>query len=314
MNIEKIKDLLSSHEKNTVEYKEAINAIPENIYETVCSFSNRYGGYIILGVNDIGEIIGINPKSIDSMKKNFANQLNNPNKMSPTLYLSLEEFDLEDKKIMCCYVPCSSTVVKCSGKIFDRNEDGDFDITNSPIQVENMYARKIGLFNEHKIFPFVEESDLKMELMPVVRQLIENKNANHEWLKMSNKDLFISAGLYEKDFVTGEKGFNLAAIMLLGKESTIRSCFPGYITDAIYRVDNVERYDDRIRVQTNLIESYESLMKFVQIHTLDKFYLENNNNTSVRDIIAREVISNILVHRDFSNSYPAKLIIEKDWL
>lgn len=37
-------------------------------------------------------------------------------------------------------------------------------------------------------------------------------------------------------------------------------------------------------------------------------------STSIRDVIAREVVSNILVHRDFSSAYPAKLIIEKDWL
>ena len=314
MTLEKIKELLSNREKITVEYKEAKSAIPENVYETVCSFSNRYGGYIIFGADDDGKVIGINPKSLESMKKNFTNQLNNPNKMTPTLYLSLEEFEVEGKKLMSCFVPCSSTVVKCSGRIYDRNEDGDFDITDSPIQVENMYARKIGAFNEHKLFPFVEESDLKMELLPLVRRLVENKNANHEWLKMTDKELFVSAGLYEKDFVTGEKGFNLAAVMLFGKDETIRSCCPGYITDAIYRVDNVDRYDDRIRVQTNLLESYDVLMKFVQIHTSDKFYLENNNNTSVRDIIAREVISNILVHRDFSSAFPAKLIIEKDWL
>ena len=131
---------------------------------------------------------------------------------------------------------------------------------------------------------------------------------------MSDKDLFVSAGLYEKDFVTGEKGYNLAAVMLFGKDATIRSCCPGYITDAIYRVDNTERYDDRLRIQTNLIESYDQLMKFIQIHTSDKFFLINNNNTSIRDIIAREVVANILVHRDFSSAFPAKLIIEKDWV
>lgn len=314
MTIEKLEELLVNHEKVTVEYKKSITAIPSNVYETVASFSNRYGGYIILGADDNGNPIGIDRKCLLNMKKNFANQLNNPQRMSPTLYLTLEEFEINGKILLVCFVPCSSTVVKCNGRIYDRNEDGDMDITDSPIQVENLYARKIGAFNEHKIFPFVEESDLKMELLPVVRRLIENKNSEHEWLKMSDKELFISAGLYEKDFVTGEKGFNLAAVMLFGKEATIRSCCPGYITDVIYRVDNTERYDDRLRIQTNLIESYEQLMKFIQIHTSDKFFLVNNINTSIRDIIAREVISNILIHRDFSSAFPAKLIIEKNWL
>lgn len=314
MTKEKLEELLANHEKVTIEYKESRTAIPSNVYETVSSFSNRYGGYIILGVDDNGTPVGINPNCLHDMKKNFVNQLNNPDKISPTLYLSVEEFEIDGKILLACFVPCSSTVVKCNGRIFDRNEDGDMDITDSPIQVENLYARKIGAFNEHKIFPFVEESDLRMDLLPVIRRLIENKNSEHEWLKMSDKDLFISAGLYEKDFVTGEKGFNLAAIMLFGKDATIRSCCPGYITDALYRVENSDRYDDRLRVQTNLIESYDQLMKFIQIHTSDKFFLINNSNTSIRDIIAREVVANILVHRDFSSAFPAKLIIEKDWL
>ena len=314
MTREKLESLLANHERVTVEFKESKSAIPENVYETVASFSNRYGGYIILGVDDNGIPCGINRNSLSSMKKNFVNQLNNPNKMSPTLYLSLEEFELDGNIVLACFVPSSSTVVKCRGRIYDRNEDGDFDITDSPIQVENMYARKIGAFNEHKIFPFVEDSDLKLELMPAVRQLIENKNSRNEWLKMSDHDLLISAGLYEQDFVTGQKGYNLAAVMLFGKEQTIRSCVPGYITDAIYRVENSLRYDDRIRVQANLIESYETLMQFIQVHTSDKFFLINNTSTSVRDIIAREVVSNILIHRDYSSAFPAKLIIEGDCL
>ena len=86
------------------------------------------------------------------------------------------------------------------------------------------------------------------------------------------------------------------------------------LLSAIYRVENTERYDDRLRVQSNLIESYDMLMKFIQVHTSDKFFLVNNNNVSVRDIIAREVVSNILIHRDYSSAYPAKLTIEKDFL
>lgn len=94
---EKIEKLLANHEKITVEYKESKSEIPENIYETVSSFSNRYGGYIILGVDDNGVPVGMNRNAIQTMKNNFINQLNNPNKMSPTLYIPLEEFE-NDKK------------------------------------------------------------------------------------------------------------------------------------------------------------------------------------------------------------------------
>ncbi|MGN0132173.1 MAG: RNA-binding domain-containing protein [Lachnospiraceae bacterium] len=315
MTTEKMKELLSAKdEKITIEYKSCTNEISESVYETVSSFSNRYGGWIIMGVQDGGTPIGVNRNAAKDMRRNFVSQLNNTNKMSPTLYIEIEEFEYQDKLLLWTYVPPASTVIRCSGRVYDRNDEGDFDITDSPIQMENMYARKTGAFSENKLFPYATEDDLRMDLMPRVRRLIENKNAQHEWLKMTDHEIMISAGLYEKNLVTGEKGYNLAAIMLFGKDEVIRSCVSGYVTDAIYRVENVDRYDDRLQVNTNLIESYDRLMEFVAKHTSDKFCLIDNVSTSIRDVIAREVVSNILVHRDFSSAYPAKLIIEKDWL
>jgi len=74
----------------------------------------------------------------------------------------------------------------------------------------------------------------------------------------------------------------------------------------------LDRYDDRDDIRTNLIESYYRLLSFVNKHLSDTFFLERDIRISIRDKIFREVISNILIHRDFGNAYPAKLIIGKD--
>ena len=128
MTIEFMRDLLSKDEKITVEYKTCQHGVKEDVYETVCSFSNRYGGYIIMGAEDDGTPIGINRNMVKDMKKNFVNQLNNLDKMSPTLYLSLEELEYEGVLLLWVYVPPTSTVEKCVNRIYDRNEDGDMDI------------------------------------------------------------------------------------------------------------------------------------------------------------------------------------------
>ena len=83
-------------------------------------------------------------------------------------------------------------------------------------------------------------------------------------------------------------------------------------TDAIYRVDNLDRYDDRLIVGINLIDAYEQLMDFINKHTLDKFFIIGDQSISVRSKIARELVSNILVHREYTSAYPAKIIIERD--
>ena len=275
MTIEFMRDLLSKDEKITVEYKTCQYGIQEDVYETVCSFSNRYGGYIIMGVEDDGTPIGINRNMSKDMRKNFVNQLNNPDRMSPTLYLSIEEFEYEGKVLLWVYIPPTSTVEKCINRIYDRNEDGDMDITDSPIQLQNMYNRKSNTYAEHKIFPYVTTEDLRMDLMDKVRNLAKSKNPDHPWLKMSDEEILKSAGLWEKDFSSGIQGYNLAGVLLFGKDDVIRSCCPGYITDALYRVENLDRYDDRLQVTTNLIEAYDLLMEFVAKHTLDKFCLIN---------------------------------------
>lgn len=50
---------------------------------------------------------------------------------------------------------------------------------------------------------------------------------------------------------------------------------------------------------------------FVGKHLSDPFYLEGTNRMSLRDTIFREVASNILIHREYINAFPAKLIIER---
>lgn len=87
---------------------------------------------------------------------------------------------------------------------------------------------------------------------------------------------------------------------------------PAYVTDAIVRKTNIDRYNDREIIKTNLVESYGRLMDFGKKHLPDKFFLENDMNKSLRNSILREMISNVLMHREFSSSYTAKFVIEKD--
>lgn len=62
----------------------------------------------------------------------------------------------------------------------------------------------------------------------------------------------------------------------------------------------------------NLIESYELLMEFGRKHLLDKFFLEEYQRKSLRNIITREMIANTLIHREYTSSYQAKFVIEKE--
>ncbi len=315
MTREKLETLLQEGEGFTLEYKKCTNSISGSVYETVCSFSNRYGGYILLGVDELdgkGVVTGVNPECVGDMKKDFVNMLNNPQKIHPSLYLSLEEIKFDGRIVLWVYVPVSSQIEFCNGKIYDRNEDADQDVSTSSDLVANISNRKSSAYIERKVFPYATMDDLCVDSIRKARRLAVNINKDHPWKDMEDMDILRSAGLYEKNRVTGEEGFNMACILLFGKPEVIQSCVPGYKTDAIYRENNLDRYDDRLIVEDNLVESYDILMHFISMHTNDKFFLIDNVRMSVRSAISRELVSNILVHRDYGSAFPAKIIIGKD--
>lgn len=312
MTPDRIKQLLANGEGISIEYKECVNELSNSVWKTVCSFSNRYGGHLILGVKDDGTPIGVNQKAAQQMKKNFANMLNNQKKISPALFLSFSEVLLDDNLLLYVYIPVSSQIQSCSGKIFDRNEDGDLDITNSTNLVAQLSLRKSDQFTEREVFPYTTLDDLRLDLIPRVKRMATGRIPDHPWKDMEAMEIFKSAGLYEDDKRTGKKGFNLAAILLFGKDEVVRSCAPGIVTDALLRRDNVDRYDDRRYIETNLIEAYDQLMDFFEKHTNDSFHLVNDVSVSARSWIAREMLSNILAHREYSKAFNAKLIIERE--
>lgn len=309
--MQKILSIIDCGEGVTTEFKKCSVDLQKDILETVCSFLNRIGGDILLGVSDDGIVVGILESEVQKIKTNLITQLNNPQKISPTIYLSIEEVIIDRKHILHIYVPEGSQVYKVNGRIYDRNEDGDFDVSNSADTVALMYIRKQNAYTENKVFPYAQLEDLKHEVFDLVRTLAVNNKPNHPWGKMSNDELLRSAGLYQTDMISGKKGYTLACILLFGKEETIRSALPHHKTDAILRKVNLDRYDDRDDIRCNLIESYERLMNFIEKHLNDIFYLENDQRVSVRNKLFREVVVNILIHREYANPFPAKLIIEK---
>lgn len=48
MTAEQIKKIIVNGENSSVEFKRCGNGMESDVYETVCSFSNRLGGYIFV--------------------------------------------------------------------------------------------------------------------------------------------------------------------------------------------------------------------------------------------------------------------------
>ncbi|MCI9295972.1 MAG: winged helix-turn-helix transcriptional regulator [Lachnospiraceae bacterium] len=308
-----LKSVFEIGETITVEFKRCGNGIENDVYETVCSFLNRFGGDLFLGVLDDGKVCGVPEKATPDMVKNFISCVSNPGLFSPTVYLVPEIKKYHKKTIIHVHIPPSAEVHSYKKAVYDRVDDADVKVT-ATAQIAQMYIRKQEIFTEKKIYPYVKMEDLRLDLLPKLRIMaVNNSNGNgHPWSSLDDEEFLKSSRLFGTDRITGMQGYNLAAVMLLGKDDTIFDVAPAYMTDALLRRVNVDRYDDREIIQTNLIESYEQLMEFGRKHLPDKFFLEEDQRKNLRNIITREMIANTLIHREYTSSYQAKFVIEKD--
>ncbi|MFZ4526104.1 MAG: helix-turn-helix domain-containing protein [Chlorobium sp.] len=106
----KIVELIQQGEGLTLEFKECRNTLNRDVYETVCAFLNRHGGTLLLGIKDNGEILGVDQDRVDQIKKDFVTAINNPKKINPACYLSVNEATLQNKTVLSVYIPESSHV------------------------------------------------------------------------------------------------------------------------------------------------------------------------------------------------------------
>lgn len=309
MDQEQLIQLISAGESTHVEYKECGRRMPDSFYETVVSFSNTDGGSILLGVDDDQNISGVEESKEDKLKSDIITALNSPDCINPPVFVEPKIHKTEEGVVISIYIPSSSQVHKHREKIYVRDHESDIDITNNHNRLSDLYERKRTQYSETNIYSNLSLNDLDADLFEKARKLIKANKSDHPWLYLENEELLRASILYRKDYQTGDEGLTLAAALIFGKDTTIQSLLPAYKVEAMVRVENVDRWDDRMTLRTNLIDTYQRLKEFVYKHLPEKFYLENDQRVDLRDKVFREVIGNAIVHREYTSALSTDLII-----
>ena len=311
MDLQQVQQIINQGEGLRIEYKEATDSVPGSFYETVVSFSNTDGGVILLGVADNKTVTGINRAITIKLQKDIVTALNTRECINPPVYVQPFTVEHPDGLIMVIQVPSSSQVHDHSGRIYSREFEADLDITDDQQKVSDIYLRKRNFFTESIIYPHLTMEHLDKSLFEKARQIIRNNRSDHPWLLVSDEQMLRDSSLWRIDFKTGEDGLTLAAALIFGKDSTIQSILPAYKVEAMVRIQNKDRWDDRINppLRTNLIDTYLRLKQFVNDKLPEKFYIEGGQRIDLRDKIFREVIGNVIVHREYTSALSTEMII-----
>lgn len=307
--------LIANGEGMSLEFKRCGGKVERDVFETVCSFANRQGGTILLGVTDDGDIEGIEADRVMPLERNLINVTSNPSLFAPSPTVEPERIDVGNgRTVIRVWVPMGPETYRFKGQVFDRVADVDVRLT-SDIQISSLAIRKRGLYSERRVYPWIKKTDFRPDLLKRVRELVAVSHAgSHPWISMTDEELLRASRLWSRDAETGEEGFTLAAVLLLGTDELIFDVVPAYRTEALLRRDDTDRYDDRDTVQTNLIDSYDRLVDFGEKWLPDAFALDGTQRVSPRDVIIRELVANTLMHREYSSPQMAKLEIGRGYV
>ena len=187
------------------------------------------GRHILLGVNDDGSIGGVDEKSVVGIERNIVNVTSNPTLFNTSPGLEITHATVQGRCVIDVWVPMGPSVYRFKGVVYDRVADVDVRLKGDD-QISAMYIRKQNLYTEQRIYPHVAKDDLDMSVLDRARGLMRAYRPGHPWIGLSDDELLRAARLKTKDFQTGEEGFNLASIVLLGRDETIMGVCPVYRT------------------------------------------------------------------------------------
>ena len=51
--------------------------------------------------------------------------------------------------------------------------------TTSTGHIAQMFIRKQNIYTEKKVFPYIEDGDLRLDMLPLIRQMALNKKPDH---------------------------------------------------------------------------------------------------------------------------------------
>ena len=279
MNLEELKLIIAEGEGLTVEFKERYTS---RIDRDIVALANAKGGFILLGVNDEGDITG--EKLTNKMKAEILSLARNcePNvaiaKISQIGKVAVIEVLEGDEK------PYS-----CSSGYFRRLDAVTQKMTQKEVGVVFKRANTVSF--EERVCPKVSWDDISKEkIQTFFKEAGITADANHP------QDVLTSLKLADKD------GIKNAGVLFFARDpreyilqcETILVSFKG-----TSRVDIIDRKD----VQDDLWTQYQEAMIFLKRHLSIRTEIKGLDRKDSYEIpleALREAVANAIIHRDYN--------------
>lgn len=283
-----IQKFIQEGESKTVEFKVEF---PQNnqISQTVCAFSNRAGGYIIIGVTDDGVVIGLARDALNEYIEKIPNIIHDS--IFPMIIPEIYTYTVEQKNVLVIQVFPGSNMpyyIKNKGKL-----EGTYvrvGRTNKIADVEmvkELERQKLNKSFDEDIYEEVKVADIE-KLVKILESQFHSVITKE---KLLNLKMIEFAG--DREYLTN------AGAVILGKISnTTVKC-------AKFLGESVVDFIDKKEYSGDLFQVLDEIIAFIKNHLLFSGLIQGNglrrkDILEIPEEVLREGVINALMHRDYS--------------
>ena len=287
LDTENIQSLIDSGEGYNVEFKVRVPSKVRELTEEVCAFANANGGYLLIGVDDNGKIIGT---TLENDKRSAIQR--SISEISPALHCEMYAASIEDKTVWVIDVP--------SGK------DKPYIFSGSIFVREGANSQKLHTVEEMRSF-FQECNKIFFDHIPCLWFNIYT-DADERAIKDFRTEAQLSPSTADKqifenlELFTDKEVAKNGAAMFFGKEPERK--FPHAITRCVLFKGNTKVYiiDDK-SFGGPLYQQYLQAMAWLESKLQVAYKIEGPGpREEIWEIpltVFKEAIINALSHRDY---------------
>ena len=278
-------------ESETVELK---SVVVDDIKKEIVAFANSDGGTLYVGVRDDGEVVGLDDP--DGATLQISNMARDAIKPDVTMFIHYKTIENDGKKIVEVKV--------------QRGTDRPYYISKKGMRPEGVYVRQG--------FSSVPATD------SAIRRMIKATDGDcFEAMRCLDQELTFDATEKEFELRSVEFGPQQMRTLKLVDNDGLYSNLALLLSDqnpytvkvAVFQGTNQMIFKDRREFSGSLLRQMNDVFEYVDLHNLTRATIEKLMRIDVRNypvVAVREALLNLLVHRDYSFSASASIIIYDD--
>ena len=284
MTLKEIQEVIGQGEGLRLEFKSSFN---DEVIETVVAFSNTVGGIVIIGIDNKKKLIGVHVGE-ETIQK-IVNEIKN--KTNPSVFVDIESLNVDAKHILIIRVQeYPIKPISFKGRYYKRVKNSNHLLTVG--EVVQLHQITFNTSWDYAIDYNHSLDDISMEKVA-------------RFISLANKNRLIPIDdtpldVLKKFELIREGRITIACYLLFCKNDTLLS------TVELGRFETETSISDGLTIRGDLLGQVDSILSFIGKHIKKAYIITGKAQREERydypQESLREIVLNMIVHRDYSHS------------